>query len=183
MKRLNNKNILNDKKGSLIDIIIFIIFAFVIVVFFGMYLYGHALVTDTLEGITTPVGNTNLSEIAKDTFGQVDEGLQTLKILSFALIFGMILTMLLSNFLIKVHPAFFFAYVGINILAVILAVTLSNQYELLLSNDVFGSTLMGFTASNYVLLYLPVWATVIGFLGAIILMIGIIRDREFGSPI
>jgi len=173
-----------NKKGSLLDIIIFIVFAFAIVMFFGMYLYGHALVTDTLEGITTPIGNTNFSAIAQDTFGQVDDGLQTLKLLSFALIFGMVLTILLSNFLVRVHPGFFFAYVGINILAVILAVTISNQYEALLTNATFGSTLMGFTASNYVLLYLPVWATVIGFLGVIILMIGIIRDRELGgSPI
>ena len=67
------------------------------------------------------------------------------------------------------------------IVGVMLAVPVSNAYEELLVGQSFSPTLSEFTASNFVLLNLPVWVTVVGIMGVIFLTIGIIRDRELGG--
>ncbi len=174
-----------NKKGAIIDMIVFVIMALVITIFIGVWIYGVDLISDTMSGINATIGtNTNFSDIAKDTIGQVNSANQTmLPIVAFALIFGMVLTIFVSNFLVKVHPAFFFVYLAILVLAIVLSVHVSNTYESLLTGEVFSNTLQSMTASTFILLNLPLWTTVVGFVGMIILFAGIIRDRELGGII
>ena len=72
----------------------------------------------------------------------------------------------------------FVVYIMVNIVAVVFAVIMSNTYETLLTNSVLGETLMGFKAGTFVMLNLPFITTVVGFLGAIFLVIGISRQRS-----
>ena len=57
------------------------------------------------------------------------------------------------------------------------SVPVSNNYAGFLTGQVFSSQLSGFTAANYVMLNLPVWVTVIGLIGAVLLVINISRDQ------
>lgn len=173
-----------NKKGSVIDMIVFVIITFVIVMFLGIWLYGFDLITTSLISIDAPIGNGSVTvgSAAEDTFGQVNTGKQrVLPIVGFALIFGMMLTIFISNFLVKVHPVFFFVYLGILVLAIVLSVFVSNAYETFLTGEVFSSTLQGMSAMTFILLNLPLWTTVIGFIGMAILFAGILRDRELGG--
>lgn len=173
-----------NKRGSLIDGILWMVMAFIIVMFFGMWLYGINLVDSSLADIDTPIGaNTTVSEISADTFGQMAAGLTQLRLLSFVLIIGMILTIFISNFLVKAHPVFFIPHVFINILGIILAVIISNTYETFLTDANIGTTLQSFSASNFILLNLPYFAAIVGFLGAIFLFAGIIRDSGAGGSV
>lgn len=174
-------------KGSILDPIIWIILVFIVAMFFGVWMYGHGVLTNTLSGIDSRVGigndfNRSIGEVADDTFGQVDSAYQTyLPIIGFAIIFGMILTILISSFLVRVHPVFIVAYVLILVLAIILSVYISNAYEDFLTGEVFSSQLQSMGAVTFVLLHLPIWVTVIGFLGIFLLMAGIPRDSEYGG--
>lgn len=171
-----------NKRGEIFDIILFIVLAFVTVMVLGMFLYGFNTMSSHLTGITSQLpGNKTIGSVAQDTIGNVNNGLDTLKIVAFAIIFGMILTIILGNFLIDVHPAFFVAYLMIAVGAVIVSVPVANTYEELTTSATFGATLSGFTATNYIILNLPVWVTIIGFIGAIFMFIGIVRDREAGG--
>jgi len=172
-----------NKNGFFTDIILFGIMAFVIVMVLGVWYYGHGLIKDEITSINEPVvsgSDVNISEVGEDTFGNVHTGLATLKILSFALIFGMVLTMLVSNFIVRAHPVLFIPYLFFIILAFVLSVYISNTYEDLLTGEVFSATLQSFTASTFIVLHLPIWITVIGFVSIIIIMVGIIKDREGG---
>lgn len=161
-----------NKRGSAIDVIVFIIITFVIVMFFGIWIYGMNLINTQLSSIDTIIGiNTTIGSISDDTFGQMNSGIGTLRILSFALVIGMVITIFLTNFFARGNPAFIFVHIGITILAVVLGAYISNAYQDFLANPLFGSTLTSFTATNFILLYLPYFAAVVGIVGSIFLFI------------
>lgn len=176
------RSIIKEKKGSIVDLLIWMVLAFVIVLVFSGFIYFWDQITTALIGIDTVNEAINISGAAEDSFGQVrgmqEKGLRTL---AYVMIFALALSILLTNFLEKVHPAFFVAYLFVVIGAIIASVYISNQYESLLSNAVLGSTISSFRGASYILLYLPIWVTVIGFFGAIFLFAGIIRDRGAGG--
>jgi len=175
-----------NKKGSLIDVIIWSVLSFTIVMFFGLWLYGTTILNNTISAIDTPIGTQGdtLGSISDSTLGNVVGGYGQLRVLSFVLIMSMVLTILMTNLLIsKVHPAFFVAYLFITVLGVILGAYISNSYESFLTHDTFGATLQTFTASSFVMLYLPYFITVIGLIGSIFLLSGILRDNSQGGPL
>ncbi len=168
-----------NKKGAITDMVIFLAISIVVVIFLGLFLYAFNQVSDVMTTLPGMVGNTTLSSIGEDTFGQVNNAFSTLRIISFVIIFGMILTIFLTNFLIRVHPMFFIVYFLVTILTVIASVPISNFYEeSLLTDPVFGPTLLTFTGSNFIILNLPIIIAVVGLMGIIFLTLGIIKDRE-----
>ena len=175
-----------NKKGSIIDIAIFMVIAFVIVVFFGLWVYGFNEVTTILGGMNDSLGivNTTIADVSADTFGRVNTAQTTwLHILAYVMIFAMALSILLHNFLVKAHPTFFILYVLVTMGVFMSSVILSNYYEELLQDPVFGSTLLGFSGATFILLNLPIWIAVIGIFGAIFLFAGILRDAGTGGGI
>ena len=173
-----------NKKGSVIDIIIWIVVAFATIAFFGMWIYGFNQMTNILINIPDGATALNVSGAALDTFGQLNTAQTTgLHTLAFIMIFSTGLTILVSNFVVKSHPAFLIVYIMVIIGAIIASVYISNQYESLMVDSVVGSTFQAFTAANFIMLYLPVWTTVLGFFGAIFMFMGIYRDREMGGGI
>ncbi len=171
---------MTNKRGQLFDIFVFMAIALVVVLFLGLWLYGFDLVTTQLEGIPDSVGGgPNISQIAEDTFGQVNTALaNNLPIIAFTIIIGMFLTILLSNFLVKVHPAFLIVYILVTIIGVVVAVSISNLYETIRADVSFGPTLATFGGANFLIANLPLLVVLAGFLGAIFLTIGILRDRD-----
>ena len=174
-------NFKEDKRGQadgLIGIIVFVVLAFVIVMFLGVWGYVSQILTDTLTTIPSS-GSVNITDAAVNTFGAINNALVPgLKILSFVLIFGMVLMIFLTNFLVKKHPLYFFIHVIMTMFAVILSVPISNSYEGFLTGQVFSSQLQGFTAATFIMRSLPVWVAVIGLIGAMILVINIRRNEE-----
>lgn len=178
-----------DKKGAVgnllasgAGLIIFIIVAFILVLIAAFWVYGFNQITNSLTTLPNQNNVTNVSYYAQVTFGNINSGFQQLRWISFVIIFGMLIGIFVSNFLVKVHPAFFGLYLLICALAVVISIFVANSYETLYnSGGVVGSSLQSFTASSYVLLYLPVWVTVISLIGGIFLFVGITRDPEQGG--
>lgn len=173
-----------EKKGAILDILVWIILSFIIILFFGVWIYGYNLITEQLTGIDANVLGNNISDIAQDTFGKINP-IQTrsLHTLAFVMMFSMIISIFVTNFLVKSHPVFFIVYIFVIIAAVIVSVHISNEYESLLSNDVLGATLSEFSASNFIMMNLPLWVTIVGVFGAIFLFMGILRDSGVGGSV
>lgn len=174
---------IKNKKAAITDILVWLVISFVTVLFFALWIYGFNEITDTLTGIE---GSTkvNISDAAKETFGKVNVA-QTrgLHILAYVMIFIMGFSILISNFLVKSHPAFFIVYLLVIITAIIASVYLSNQYESLMTDAIVGGTISDFTGASWIMLYLPIWTAVIGIFGGIFLFAGIIRDRGMGGSV
>lgn len=160
------------KKGSGLDLFIWIVMAFVLVVVFGALIYGFNLMTTTLTGITDTINpNTNetIGNLASKTIGKGNEAISQLRFVALAIFFGLFLSIILTSFITRSHPAFFIFYVLILVILVIVSMILSNAYEVVRADDVLGSTYQSFTAMDYFLLYLPYFVAVVGFLAGILL--------------
>ncbi len=167
------------------DIMIWMVVSFITLLFFATWIYAHNQLTDVLtdpDNANEGAGF-NMTEAAEDTFGQVNDSMGTLRFMAFAIMFSMAVSILISNFLVKAHPAFFMLYVLMVVAAVIVAVPISNSYEALMQDPALGTTISSFTAGSNIMLYLPLWATILGLFGAIFLFMGVIRDRDSGGGI
>lgn len=175
-----------NKKASILDPIIWIISAFIILLFFAIWIYGHNTLTNKLMAVGTKgsAGTAiNVTDATTKTFKQVDSNLGVLKWMAFAMMIAMIISIFISNFLVKAHPVFFAVYVFICVVAIAFAAIISNVYVGLLDNSVIGATLTTFKAGGFVMRYLPTWTTVVALFGALFLFLGIIRDRGSGEGV
>jgi len=169
-----------SKRGSLIDIIVWVVASFLTVIILGLFIYTFSQIGGAIEDVGQ-VGSINMTEIHGDTFGQVNQSLASmLNIIAFVILFFSGVSILVHNFLVKAHPVFLISYVFINVGAVIVSAYISNRYIALLGQETIGSSLSQLTAANLIMQYLPYWATILGFLGAGFLLIGILRDDRGG---
>lgn len=172
-----------NKKGSIVDGLIWVVGAFLTIFILASLVWMFSQIEVNLSGLGM-VGNTNFTEITDTVMGPTNSSLATsMHTIAVIIIVMSALSILIHNFLVKAHPVFFVTYFFMSIAAVIASAYLSNQYMLLLSNDVLGSTLQGFTGANFIMQWLPYWAAVVCIFGAIFLFIGIIRDRSGGIQI
>lgn len=173
-----------NKKGSLADIIVWIVALMLVVIFFGSWIYMHNIMTTAFQGIPDNPGGPNITAAVEATIVQANNALTPgLQLLAFIIIFGMVINILISNFLIKAHPAFFILYLFMAILGIMFSVVVSNIYEDMLAQDPLGTTLQTFTATNVVLLNLPLWTALVTIFGAILLFIGTPSDLDVGGGV
>lgn len=175
-----------NRRGSLFDIILFISLILVIFVFFAGFMYGFNILTSTVTdpALARQITVANITEAGQATFGQINAGLSSLRWIALVIVISMAISILVSNFLVKAHPAFFMLYILIVVVAVVLSAYISNAYESILTGEnPLTATLQSFTAMDFIMLHLPIWATIIGILGAIFLFIGVTLDREQGGSI
>lgn len=175
----------NKKAQSILDVFIFVAITIVIILFFVLMAYGIGLINTNLRGIDIGANKLglNLTTTSDATFGKLNVGMGVLDIVGFCLIFGMIITIIISNFLVKAHPVFFIGYVLVGILAVIMSIMLSNAYSTMLGDATLGVELNKAKIGTFIMLNLPIWVTVVTFLGAILLFAGIMRDEGAGGGI
>ncbi len=174
------KRMFKSKKAELMDIIIWVVSAFLIVVILGFWIFVFQSLTDAMTSIPTQPGAPNISDIAHQILVPVNNAMRNFEWISFAMIFAMGIAIFIFNYYNHRNPAFFWLYILMVIMAVVISVPLSYAYEDLLTDNVIGSTLTGLKASSFVILFLPIWTAVIGIFGAIFLFIGIQRDKEGG---
>ena len=170
--------LIKNKKGNYTGVFKFIIMAFAITIFFGIMYYGFTQLNTTLTSVTFDIGDTNFTSIVEKTWSPVYDSYDSLKTLSYVLIFGMLLTMLTSAWLVKRPPIFLVIWVIVSAVSVIVAVYISNAYLLLLNNVDFGSTLQSFKGSSYLLLNLPAIAVTISLFSGLISLISLNKSKH-----
>jgi len=182
---LRKKSFMNNKgqiSASYADVFLFIIISFVAVVFFGILYFGFGQVETVLKSVEMDFsgssGFSNFTDVVDATYGQVYDAYGFLRIITYVIMFSMVLVILISNYLVRINPVFFLLYIMVCMVAIVVSAYVSNTYEGLLLDPTFGSTLMSFEGSSYVMLYLPYWVTVITLVGGLIMFMGIIRTRN-----
>lgn len=172
-----------NKKGSIIDIIVWIVAAFLTLLILGILVYVFNVAATELSAVGT-IGSVNMTNITGQTFGPVNASLApSLHTIAIIIIVVSAISIMVHNFLVKAHPVFFLTYAFMAVLSIGVSAYVSNQYTALLNNEVIGSTLQGFTGANFIMAWLPYWAAIVGIFGTIFLFIGIIRDRTGGIQV
>lgn len=129
-----------NKKGDATDIILFIVIIFFLAVSFVVVLYAN-------DKIKTIISTTVLNEsaAAEDIINGLDNINTTVTQRGFVLMFALfIVGMMISSFLVRVHPIFLFLYIFTLGLSIITAVYLSNLYAAIVANNQLAEL-----ASNY----------------------------------
>lgn len=184
LKTLHKNRCRKNKKGqSILDVFIFIAVAIIIVVLFAVWKFGINKMSTAIINVETPINNIgiNISDAGQKTFGNLDNGMSVLNLVGLCMIVGMILTIFISNFLVKSHPVFFVGFIFVTILAIILSVFISNSYETLITSSDLGAIMLQSKATTTIMLNLPIWVTIIGLIGGFILFAGITRDEGQGG--
>ena len=164
---------IRGKKGGMTDIFLWMIFSLIIVFICGIFIYlGGSVTTQVHEKMDTmQFGDANTSQVIDNTFGKVNQAYQSLYWISVMLIVGMVISIFIGSYLVTTKPVFFIPYAFITIIAVIVSVGLSNAYEQIISDPTLASTFAGFLGANFIMLKLPIWVTVIGIVGGIIMFV------------
>lgn len=172
---------LMNKKGSILDPIILIVTGFVVFIFFGFMVYAFGIINGITTNINQNVGNVSISDTFDATLGQFNTGLQLLRLIAVGIVFGMVFTIFVSNYLTKSHPIFYIIYALLATVMFLIAVPVSNAYETISSStNSFGVTLQSFTGMHYIMIHLPSFIAIITLIGAFFLFMGK-EDKSFGG--
>lgn len=171
---------LEDNKGQVFNIFVFIIVSFITVLFCAGLIYVSGLMNTVFTNVGAQnevnagqAGYSNMTYAAENTFGKMDSSIQALRLVALSIVFSMIIGIFISNAFMNVHPAFFILYVFIVMLAVFFSAPVSNAYQSLLTSDIFGGNLVTFTPINWIMINLPIVVSGIGLLGAVLLFVNL----------
>lgn len=172
-----------SKKGDVAGPFVFMITAFILVlccaifVFIGNTAYSKIMAqNETLQAAGGP--GMNATEVISNTVGKLPTAYSVLKWASFMLIVGLAINTILAAFLTQERPLMFIPYVFIWIISIIVSVPMSNTFETVYSNPLLASSFSGFWSSNAVLLNLPIWLTVLGFVCCTLVCINMIKKSR-----
>ena len=162
-----------NKKGGMTDLFIFMIFSFAIILISGIFIYIGSTVTGEVHEKmdTMQFGDANISQVIDQSLGAVNNAYQSLYWIAIFLMVGMVLSIFIGSYLVTTKPIFFIPYFFIVIIAIIIAVGLSNAYEQVIQDPTLASTFAGFFGANFIMKQLPMWISIIGIVGGIIMFV------------
>lgn len=168
-----------NKNGGMFDLILAIVLSFILVICLVVFTYAQNQVSERLIELAPTIqqsfdNTTNVTLIITNTVGKVTTAYTSFKWISVTLIFGYFMSILVSAFLVRSHPAWFIGYIFVVIIAIIISVYVSNTYETLMNNELLASTfLTGFFGANWIFLHLPYWVTIIGMIAGILMYVNL----------
>lgn len=164
------------KKGDVTDTLVFTILVFILVVGFFIISFVVPNITEGLRvaGLNnTPEGANAITEL--DRFGTI-----TIQRGVFFLVIGLMISTLISSFLIRTHPIFKFLYIIFLGLSVFIGTYLANGYDSIRNVAIFSTqlanqTLMNLIMENLILIIISV--------GALSMIIIFAKFSSFGRSV
>lgn len=174
-----------NKKGALTDLFLLMIMAFIFMIFIVVIIYAATTVRDQLKanvGVLDSVmgEEDNATQIIDNTIGGFIASTDTLKWITVMLFVGMVMSILITSYLIRTKPIFFIPYILITIIAIIVSAILSNIYAEIYANPTLSSTFQGFWGMTFIFANLPTWITAIGFIAGLVMFINMIKTNNMG---
>ena len=126
-------------------------------------------VTSTMTDSLTAVSTINESESAIDIFEGTQSMTERYDYLILSIFIGFILSLIITGWFIGGHPLFMFIYFIFIVISVILSTILSNVWESVSTEAIFGTTVASFVITNNIMGNLPIYMSIIGFIGMIVM--------------
>lgn len=172
-----------NKKAQL-SIIEMIIIGFVIIILIGVFAYAYNLFYTALVSTDLVLAETgfNFTEASMNTVGQINEAsLNNINLIGLMILFGMVIGMFINAYFNRnSRPQLFIIFdIVIIIVGYIIAVYLSNVYEMILTGSEFGTFLAtNLESASQFILNLPLIIVITGVLIMIITYSGIPRSQK-----
>lgn len=139
----------------------------VIVFFLGTgFFILHNVMGKVVDTMTNSTGF-NESSMAVDALDDIKNVTNKLDYVVFVVFIGSCLALIIGGFLVGGLPVFMFIYFLVIIIGVVLSVILSNVWESITTNAALTATLASFPICNHLLLHLPIYTAVVGFVGIV----------------
>ena len=154
-----------NRKASVQDII------FAIVIFFALAI-GFLIIHKVVGEVSTQLINTTVINESSDAVSAIQGGVTISNRLDYILMMvfiGFILAIIVTGWLIGGHPLFMVLYFIILVIGVAISAILSYVWEQVVSQPAFTTTVLSFPIANAILENLPVYATIISFIGIIVM--------------
>lgn len=146
------------------DVILTAVLVFAIAIgLFAMY----AALTPTLTAMQH--SKINESATAVEVLQGAENVLAKIDYLVLGVFIALSLGLVITSWFIGGNPLFMFIYFIVIVLGVIVAAIMSNVWETVTGASVFGSNLAAFPLANHLMLLLPYYIGVVGFIGIIIM--------------
>lgn len=174
-----------NKRGQIgIDLLLFVVLGLIILSIMGMYIYmGNTIETQLKLSVPQEqFTGSNVTQVIEYTFGKVNEAYATFKWISILLIVGMAISIFAGSYLVTTRPIFFVPYIFMVIISIVVATGISNAYQTLIETPLLASSYAELVGGNYFMIYLPLWVTVIGFAGGIIMFARMKSQDSMVSP-
>ena len=165
---------MKNKKGALTDLIVMLTTFFAITIIIGLAYYLFNAFVPALHSITPGLDNAQhqINNSLNMMASNITAAFSNLNWFAMVDVVGLIMIFFITNAFIKAHPAFMFVYFASIGLAIWFAVYISNTYSSLVTNPVLVG-LANVPSLNNFMLHLPIYITIIGFIGAVLLFIRI----------
>lgn len=167
-----------NKRGDLTDIILFVVIAFFLAVSFIVVIYANNIIKEqVIEG--TQLGNTSASESILDSFATVNE--QTVQ-RGYAMMIGILmLSVVGSAFLVRLHPAFSIVYIIVLGFTIFISVFIANTYAQIAEDPEFISIAADNPMITFFMENLVVIVLVVGALSLIVAFSKIFPSLALGG--
>lgn len=153
-----------NKKAELSDMLIWIITIFILAV--GLFILMY--IVPSISGGLRNAGLNNSAE-GTQAIASLDRiGTNVINNGFLMLFAGLIMSMLITSFLVRTHPIFLFLYIFFLGITVLLGFYLGNAYEQMIDNPVFSSMVNTATFPNYVMRHIAEIATAVGAMSMIV---------------
>lgn len=164
-----------EKKGELQDIIVFVITLFVLACGLLILLYVSPLI---FNGLKT-AGLNNSETGARVIEDSIDVTKNTINNGYMLLFVGLVISMMITSFMVRTHPIFLFLYIIILMITVVLSIYLGNHYYQLEQNPIFEDALNDGSFIHLIMNHLVEVTIAIGILSMIIVFS---KFSSGGSP-
>lgn len=152
------------RKGDPTDILLLLIMLFFLTVTIVVALYTNGKISNIISD--TVLNQSSAYETINGTFTQLNEyGVQR----AFTIFFGLlIIGILVSSFLVRVHPVFIFIYIFLLGISIFVSIYLANTYELIVSNPQFAEFAANYEVMTWIMSHI---ATILLATGALSMLI------------
>lgn len=157
------RSLLKKKKAELTDMLIFVITIFILASGFFIIMFIVPSITGGLRdsGLNNSQEGINAID-SLDSFNSIINN-------GFMLLFiGLVMSMMITSFMVRSHPIFLFLYIFFLIVSLLLTVYLGNAYYLIEQNPIFSTALSQATFIHWVMSYIYEIELAVGALSIII---------------
>lgn len=156
---------LKSKKGELTDMFIWLITIFILAVGLFILMYIIPSISNGLR-----IAGLNNSVEGANAINSLDDiGTHTINNGFLMLFVGLIISTMITSFMVRTHPIFLFLYILFLGITILLSFYLGNAYYDMINNPIFASMYQTATFSNWILGHIAEITVAVGAVSMIIL--------------
>jgi hypothetical protein len=158
------KSIIRNKKGELSDMFIFVITIFILAIGLFIFIYIIPSITNGMN-----ISGMNNSAEGRSAISALDKiGTSTINNGFMLLFVGLIMSMMITSFLVRTHPIFLFLYIFFLAVSILLSVYLGNVYYDIQNSALFSGVVNNASYINVVMNHIVEITLAVGALSMII---------------